>query len=291
MPSSLHRSKSKPLQFPNHTSNLILMLMNARNPPLSPLVQDRHSELVSQPSQPGHSASNWNTIINITLSNPNPKSSLHQDRIQPVTSISIHGVVSSNVITAGLESLEGNVHRALDADLVEEMADTKHILADDVIGHEGSPSSVGKSDEFSPFGNIYFLIEALGIEIEHAGVGSIELLISNFSNISTGLTLISKDASSSNIIILRISIIPMIIKILILIDAHIDVISWLIALPRVSACVVDHDTLEVDSHFSVGKLVSSEDLVGQVGDVDACIALTSQVELIFFQVREFVEEC
>ena len=182
------------------------------------------------------------------------------------------------------------MHCVLDADLVEEMTDTVHVLTDDVIGHEGSPSSVGKSDKFSSLRNFYFLIEALGVEIEHTGVSRIEFLISNFSDASTGLTLISENAGSFDVIILRISIVAMIIKILILIDTHIYVISGFIALPGVSACIVDHDTLEVDGHFSVGKLVPSEDLVGQVGDIDACIALTSEVQLIFFQVREFVEE-
>lgn len=171
------------------------------------------------------------------------------------------------------------------------MTDTIHVLTDDVISHEGSLSSMGKSNEFSSLGNLYFLIEALGIEVEHAGIGSIEFLICNFSDISTSLTLIAENASSFNVIVLRISIIPMIIEIFILIDAHIDVISRFIALSRICASVVDHDTLEIDSHFSVGKLVSSEDLVGQVGDIDACIAFTSKIELIFFQVREFVEEC
>lgn len=94
------------------------------------------------------------------------------------------------------------------------------------------------------------MVEALGIEIEHAGIGRVKFLISNLPHSFAGIALVSKNASSSNVVILSLSVIPMIEQVFVLVNAHIHVISRLPALSGFSACVVDHNSLEVDGHVS-----------------------------------------
>ena len=72
------------------------------------------------------------------------------------------------------------------------------------------------------------------------------------------------------------------VEVLVLIDAHCDVISGLPAFSGVRACVVDHNAFEVDLYIGLGQLVCLDYLVGEVRDVDSCVAFACNVELVIF---------
>ena len=80
------------------------------------------------------------------------------------------------------------------------------------------------------------------------------------------------------------------VQIFVLINREINVISGLIALSRVSACVVDHDSHKFDFCLSGRQLVVFDDLVGKVRDVYSSVALPCDEEIVFLKVREFVEK-
>jgi hypothetical protein len=66
-----------------------------------------------------------------------------------------------------------------------------------------------------------------------------------------------------------------------LVDAHLDIISGLPALPRVSASIANHETFDVDLGLGFWQFVVVDYLVNQVGDVNACIALSCDVKFVF----------
>lgn len=76
-----------------------------------------------------------------------------------------------------------------------------------------------------------------------------------------------------------------------MVDAHLDVVAGLVALPGVGAGIVDHDSLEVDGHLSVGQFIPVHDFIGEIGDVYAGIALAGDVEIVFLEIGELVEKC
>lgn len=226
------------------------MLVDARHPPFSPLLDDGHSKLILHSGDPVHCAGNGHTVIDISRSHPDPKTCLDELRIQPVAGVGELSVVGCNIITACFEFSEGHMELRLDRGLVEKVTDTIHIFADDTICHSWCESSMRKPVErllFLGLGNL--LEEALGIEIEHAGVGRVEFLISNLPHIFAGITLVSENAGSPNVVVLTLRVVAMIEEVFVLVDAHIHVISGLIALSGFSACVVDHNSLEVDNHL------------------------------------------
>lgn len=139
----------------------------------------------------------------------------------------------------------------MDGDFIEEMTDSVHIFADDIISHSWCQSSVRQSHKVLTFlGLRYLLEETLGIKIQHASVGRVELFISDLPDILAAITLVPKNARSLNEAPLILSIISMIIEVFVLVNTHFHVISWLVALSGVSACVVDHNSLQVDDHLS-----------------------------------------
>jgi hypothetical protein len=109
--------------------------MNPRNPPLSPLVDNRKSKFVFQVGKPINSACNRYTIIYISFSYPNPQSSFNENGIEPITSVSEHGVIGRNIITTGLEELERDMELSLNRDFIKEMTYSIQILTDYVISH------------------------------------------------------------------------------------------------------------------------------------------------------------
>lgn len=264
--------------------------MQSRNPPFSPLLFNRNTKLISQFCQPSHSTSDRDTIINIAWGNPQTKTFLHQDRIKPVTCSLVHNVVIGYIVAARLESSVRHVESSLNAHLIEKVINTIHIFADYTISHLGS-LAVRKSNIVFILIRLWnLLIETLGIEIQHAGISRIELLISCSSDFNTGGTVISQNTGRFNKIILLLSIVAMIIQIFILIDAQVDIISRLPTLPWVSTGTVDHKTFESDFSLSCWQFIMFNDFISQPRNVNTCIALTGQIEVIFLQVREFVEK-
>ena len=291
MARALHRCEGEPPQLPHHAGHLVLVLVDARNPPLPPLLDYGHSELVFHPGDPGHRPCDGHAVVNVARSDPDPQARLHEDGIEPVAGVGELSIVGGHVVAAGLELLEGHVELILNGDFVEEVADSVHVLADDIISHLRRQPSVRQPHEvLAVFSLRDLLVEALGVEVEHAGVGGVELLVSDLPDGLAAVTLVSEDAGGLNEVPIVLSIVSVIVEIFVLVDAHLHVVSRLPALPGVGAGVVDHDSLEVEGHLPRGQRVSFEDFVGEVGDVDPGVALAGEVELVLFEVGELVEE-
>lgn len=80
------------------------------------------------------------------------------------------------------------------------------------------------------------------------------------------------------------------VEVLVLINPEVEIIARLPAFPGVSTGVVYHYAFKFHSVFGIGGLISLQDLVGQVGHVNACIAFSCEVEIVFFHVRKFRKE-
>ena len=139
-------------------------------------------------------------------------------------------------------------------------------------------------------GVVHLLVQAFGIEVEHAGVGAVELGIHYFSDILTSFRVVSQSASSSDLQILILSVVSVMVEILVLIDAHVDIISGFPAFSRVSASIVDHNSFQINFNMGLRHLISLDNLVCKVGNVNSCIALSSYVKLIVPEGGEFLIE-
>jgi hypothetical protein len=187
------------------------MLVQSRHPPFPPLLQYWQTELVSHSNQPGDGAGNGYAVVDVTLEDPHSKTFTQEVRVEPVASIIEHGVVGGDIIAAGVEVLEIDVHLGLDSTLVEEFLNAVHILADDVVCHHGDLAVDPPHIIFIRADPLDLLVEALGIEIEHAGVGVVELFIHNCPHLLAAIGVISQSASSSNLAVLLLSIVAMIV--------------------------------------------------------------------------------
>lgn len=102
--------------------------------------------------------------------------------------------------------------------------------------------------------------------------------------------MVSHDAGSPHVFIVLVRVVSMLIEELVLEEGH--AIARGVTLIWVSASIPHHDSLEVDDPFpGGGELVEVEYLVGQVRDINACIALSSHIEVVLLQVGEFLKEC
>ena len=257
------------------------MFVQTRNPPLSPLLQHLYSVVVSQSCEPGHGASDGYAVVDISLCYPYSQFLFHENWVEPIACVVEHDIVLSYFITAGFEFFGSYVKSSLNGCSIEEVVDSVHVLTDDSWLHDRN-FSVGKSDVFFSIGVIYFLIEAFGVEIEHAGVGGIEFGIHNFSDFLASIGVIAQDAGSCNLHVLIFCVVAVVVQIFILVDAQIDVISGLPTLPGVGACVVDHDSFEVWFYLCLGQFVCLDYLVCEVGDVYSGVALACYVEFVVF---------
>lgn len=61
---------------------------------------------------------------------------------------------------------------------------------------------------------------------------------------------------------------------------------WLIALTRIRASIVDHEPFKVDGKLTARQLVEIKDGLGQEWNVHSCVALSGQINLIFFKIGE-----
>ena len=126
----LHRGEHQPVQFPDHAAHLVLVLVEAGDPPLPPLVEQLDPELIPEPDQPGHCAGDGDAVVDVALGDPDPEFLLHEDGVEPVAGVLEHDVVVADLVAAGLEFLDVDVEVGLDGPLVEELADAVHVLAD-----------------------------------------------------------------------------------------------------------------------------------------------------------------
>ena len=78
----------------------------------------------------------------------------------------------------------------------------------------------------------------------------------------------------------------MVVQILVLVDAHLDVISGLPAFSRISAGISNHKSFKLDLGLCLRQFVVVDDLMSQVGNVNSCIALTSDIEFVVLEVGE-----
>lgn len=187
------------------------MFVEAGDPPLSPLINDGQSELVFDSGQPGDGACDGDAVVNVSLCDPDPESAFDEDGVEPVAGIGKLGIIGCDIVAAGVEASEGDVELCLDGDLVEEMRDAVHVLADDVVGHQGGLSSVGKPHKFSPGGDFYFLVEAFGVEVEHAGIGGIEFFIEDLPYLLAGGAFVAEDACGSHVVDVVFGVVPVVV--------------------------------------------------------------------------------
>lgn len=128
MTSPFNADKSHSSEFPNHSGNLIFVLMHSWNPPLSPWLQYRPSFILFHSAEPIQSSNYRNIRINITRINPNSDSFSHQSRINDLTAIFIHFVVMPNQIAAKIEFNRINMEVLVNCRLIEEMLNTNYIV-------------------------------------------------------------------------------------------------------------------------------------------------------------------
>jgi hypothetical protein len=114
------------------------MLVDPGYPPFSPLLLDRNAKLISEFRYPAHSTSDGYAVVNITRSDPQANALFHEDWVQPVAGSLVHFIKITYCITAGLEFGVGEMEFDLDVQLVEEMADSVHVFADDSVSHSRS---------------------------------------------------------------------------------------------------------------------------------------------------------
>lgn len=69
-----------------------------------------------------------------------------------------------------------------------------------------------------------------------------------------------------------------------------SVLRGLVALPRVGAAIANHETFEVDFKLAAWKTVHLINLFSKIRNIDSCIALSCDVELVVDQVGEFAEK-
>lgn len=123
--------------------------------------------------------------------------------------------------------------------LVEEVVNTIHVLADVAVSH-GWCLAMRQPDEGLVGNSRHFLISAGCVEIQKTSVGSIKFLIINLPDFYTLRAVISKQAGTLNLIVLTFSVETMNVKIFILIDGEIDIVTRLIAFSWICAGVINH---------------------------------------------------
>jgi hypothetical protein len=149
---------------------------------------------------------------------------------------------------------------------------------------------MSNSNIFLIFWDGHLLIETFGIKIEHTRVCRIEFSIHYLTNLNTGRTPIPQKADRLDFIILSLRIKSVNKEVLILINAHVHIISGLIALSRISAGVVYHDSIQFNFCFSGWQFIVLYDLICQIRNVNASIALPTDVKIIFFKIWKLVEK-
>lgn len=137
---------------------------------------------------------------------------------------------------------------------------------------------------------VNFLEVAGSVYIKDASFGSLELLIENLSHLLAAGRFVAENAVSFHSIVVSVGHVSVVVQELVLVDGQ-AVISGFVAFSRVCAGVAHHDALELDDGLlGRGQFVVLEDFVGQVRDVDACVALAGHVEVVLLQVGELDEE-
>lgn len=102
--------------------------------------------------------------------------------------------------------------------------------------------------------------------------------------------MVSEGTASLNMFPLSVIEIGVLMKKFILEHRH--PISRHKTLSRVSASIANHNSFQLNDFFSgSGKFVKLDDFIRKVWDIDPCITLSSHVEVIFLEVREFFKEC
>jgi len=187
------------------------VFVEAGDPPLSPLIDDGQSELVFHSGQPGDRACDGDAVINVSLCDPDPESALDEDGVEPVAGIGELRIIGGDIVAACVEASEGDVELGLDGDLIEEVRDSVHVLADDVVGHQGRLPAVGKTHELGPGGDFHFLVEAFGVEVEHAGIGGIEFFIEDLPDIFARCASVAEDAGGSHVVDVIFGVVPVVV--------------------------------------------------------------------------------
>lgn len=122
--------------------------------------------------------------------------------------------------------------------------------------------------------------------------GLCKFCVDCFSDIFASIGVVPQNASSSEHGIALISDIVVVIEKLVLVDRHsiLPEHRRLVALPRISACIAHHNSLEIDLCLCLRQSVLIQDHSSQVRNVDPSIAFTGNKELIVFEVGEFPVE-
>lgn len=182
MSRSLHTGKCQSFQFPYHTADLILVFVQARDPPLSPLLQHGQPELVPHSRQPGDGSGDGDAVVDVAFEDPHSQVFRHEVRVQPVTGVIEHGVIGGNVVAASVESAQIDVHLGLNGSFIEKFLNTVHIFAHYSVGHHRHFAVDPPHIIFVLVCSLNLLVETLGIEVQHTGVGVVEFFVHNGSN-------------------------------------------------------------------------------------------------------------
>ncbi len=265
------------------------MLVQARYPPLSPLFLHGNSLVISEPGYPGHGACDGDTVVDVSASNPHSQSLVDEDGVEPVAGVFEHFIVVANLIGAGLEALGFDVEVGLDGGGIKEFIDSVHILADDSVCHVGRAHSVGQFNSFASDPG-HLLVGTFGVQIKQTSVSCVKLLIGYLSLLDALVTAVPQPAGSFEHGELLLGVETVKIQVLVLVYSEVHVVAGLVALSGVSAGVVDHHTHQPYLLVRGSHPIRRNDLVCQVGHVNACIALSRQVKIVLLQVGELHEK-
>ena len=143
MSGSLDGHKFESPHRPDHSSNLVLMLMQSRNPPFPPRLFHGNPVLLSEPLQPGNGSRNGYIGIDISGINPDSKIVLNEFGVDPDTGV-VEGVeFIEDLVIAHLELDRAfNVQSFEITVLIEKVHDADVIVAVKLVAHKLFPATL-----------------------------------------------------------------------------------------------------------------------------------------------------
>lgn len=174
-----------------------------------------------------------------------------------------------------------DVEVSKDFRLVEEVVNAQQVFT----GGEGTQTTV----VLQVGGQVGHVLVVAGlVDVVDDGQSLAEVAIDFGHDIFAALGAVSEGAGASEHEVVLVDDVVMFVEELVLINGH--AILRLVAFPGVGAAIAYHYSLQLDLSLSVRQLVHVKDLLGQIWNVDAGVALSRNEEIVAFEVWEFPEE-
>jgi len=249
--------------------------MQAWSPPLPPRLRHRNSVHVLHELNPPEGASDRDVCVDIAGIDPDSEAGLDEQGVEPVAGIRVHLVVVGHRVIANLVFSEVYVEVRLHGGLVEEVVDPLEILTGLGIIEVASQAFPSILQELRRGSRGYLLVVARLIDIVDDSLGSVKFFILDSPQPLALGRVVPEGAGPSNSGVVLIDDVGVVVEVLVLVDGHavLTVRGGLVALAGIGTGISHQNSLQVDLDLSVRQLVLLQDFVGEVGDIDAGIAL------------------